>query len=701
MEDGKALKIVNIDNHKFELDEKLLASVLNRPEIKNRKIVVISIAGAFRKGKSFLLGFFLRYLNAQYVRKDATNWMENGGDVLEGFSWKNGCTRDTTGILMWSQIFLHNKGKEKIAIMLLDTQGVFDNQSTMRDCSFIFALSTLISSVQIYNISSNLQENDLQHLQLFTEYGKMALEKSAFKPFQKLQFLIRDWACAYNYKYGAEGGKAMLDNYLKISENQHKELKGVREHIKSCFYEIECFLMPHPGLKVCTKQDFTGQLDLIENDFKLHLNDLIVSLLAPENLRIKVMNGQQILAGELITYWKSYVHALASDEIVKPVTMMRATAEASHTIAMSQAQELYISDMKKIVDSPNCLSYKDFNLKDAQIRTKCIKLFDSRKKMGDFRITQKFRQRLLKEFNDLVSIYKQGNDNKLESSRIKSREIYLRAKKYALEHYENEMNKLFVGNGFMEDTKLEELHRKNRNASWGKFKSRKIPDGDDVFFKECQDQLYKENNASYLRYKKTNADNRENAEKADQAALLQSIHELKDLYSMGMDNFCSGVRYRNDKELYERHFFLKEDALRKFREIVKNNRNDVSFHYDKLQQDFQKHYNNWINRNKDKKAIYFAEIDAKNITARMNALNFYRNKIENFLNQHKYFIERTKAIETHILSKMAAMAKFENEANRTSPNYTQNVIELEEEINAASDHYIKARRDSSWSCTIS
>lgn len=65
MEEGKALQIIKINKNGFKLDEELLDSVLNRPEIKDRKVVVISITGAFRKGKSFLLGFFLRYLYAE------------------------------------------------------------------------------------------------------------------------------------------------------------------------------------------------------------------------------------------------------------------------------------------------------------------------------------------------------------------------------------------------------------------------------------------------------------------------------------------------------------------------------------------------------------------------------------------------------------------------------------------------------------
>lgn len=39
-----------------------LGEILLHPEVKNRKIVVVSIIGAFRKGKSFLLDYCLRYM---------------------------------------------------------------------------------------------------------------------------------------------------------------------------------------------------------------------------------------------------------------------------------------------------------------------------------------------------------------------------------------------------------------------------------------------------------------------------------------------------------------------------------------------------------------------------------------------------------------------------------------------------------------
>lgn len=62
---GEAVTIVTAEDHTFELREDVLNSVLMKNDIKDKKIVVVSVAGAFRKGKSFLLNFMLRYLESQ------------------------------------------------------------------------------------------------------------------------------------------------------------------------------------------------------------------------------------------------------------------------------------------------------------------------------------------------------------------------------------------------------------------------------------------------------------------------------------------------------------------------------------------------------------------------------------------------------------------------------------------------------------
>lgn len=86
---------------------------------------------------------------------------------MDGFTWRGGSERETTGILMWSEVFKATlENGDKVAILLLDTQGTFDSESTVKDCATVFALSTLLSSIQIYNLQSNVQEDDLQHLQV-------------------------------------------------------------------------------------------------------------------------------------------------------------------------------------------------------------------------------------------------------------------------------------------------------------------------------------------------------------------------------------------------------------------------------------------------------------------------------------------------------------------------------------------------------
>ena len=72
-------------------------------------------------------------------------------------------------------------GGEKFAVLLMDTQGMFDNESTMTLTAQIFGLSTLVSSFQIYNVDKRIQEDNLQHLALFSEYGRMALQPPTVK----------------------------------------------------------------------------------------------------------------------------------------------------------------------------------------------------------------------------------------------------------------------------------------------------------------------------------------------------------------------------------------------------------------------------------------------------------------------------------------------------------------------------------------
>merc|ERR1711971_691824 len=156
----------------FELDLTSLRDVFCCPRVAELPACVVSVAGAMRTGKSFLLD--------QMVQSLAPG-------TGAGFSWRGGMARHTSGIHICAEPLIVERNGEQLAVFLMDTQGTFDYRTTVRENMTVFALSTMTSSVLMYNVQHGIREDHLQHLQLFTEYGRMALRETGTKPFQKLE----------------------------------------------------------------------------------------------------------------------------------------------------------------------------------------------------------------------------------------------------------------------------------------------------------------------------------------------------------------------------------------------------------------------------------------------------------------------------------------------------------------------------------
>lgn len=240
---------------------------------------------------------------------------------MTGFEFRGGQKPATLGIWMWSDLFTHDfKNGEKIAIILMDTQGIFDNESTMKDCTTIFSISMMLASVQCYNLMQKVQENDLQNLHLFTEYGELAMELNSMseKPFQKLLFIVRDWPYEHENRYGYS--KEIIEKLLAEKENQAVEMRLLRKRLKSSFDVIDAFLMPHPGL-IVQKEEFKGNLNQLDHDFVKSLKELVPSLLAPENLIVKEINGQKMKVRDLMTHLQMYVDIFNRKELPTPESL--------------------------------------------------------------------------------------------------------------------------------------------------------------------------------------------------------------------------------------------------------------------------------------------------------------------------------------------------------------------------------------------
>ncbi|KAL7017429.1 hypothetical protein ACKWTF_010374 [Chironomus riparius] len=398
------------NNSKIEFNENTVRDLFFNPKLKDRQVIVFSIVGAFRKGKSFLMNYLLRYLYAHYPSISSTelinegdDWMGEPEEPLTGFDWKSGVERVTKGLILWGDVFLHDGPRnEKYAIYIMDTQGLFDHKTTTAENSKIFSLSTLISSIQILNILNILQEDQLQYLQFATEYARYGSSDSDQSPFQDLLILIRDWNSVDEYRYGLRGGNAYLNTFLEIHDYQTRELQSVRRYLKSSFEKINCFLMPYPGKTVAVDKRYDGRWISIDDDFVAMMNELFNHLF--KKLKPKTINGKTVKPDELLVFINSYVESFKNDSFPSAVSIYESTLDKQFRILMAKSVDLYVESVSS--HDAEIESEEDINKLHFAAKDKALKFFNSEKKFGTYSEGINFKKELVKTIEESFKQWK-------------------------------------------------------------------------------------------------------------------------------------------------------------------------------------------------------------------------------------------------------------------------------------------------------
>mmetsp|Transcript_5241 Transcript_5241/g.14868 ORF Transcript_5241/g.14868 Transcript_5241/m.14868 type:complete len:577 (-) Transcript_5241:128-1858(-) len=455
-EKAHAVQIVSVgtedDQYAFTFHEDTLNGVLSKVP-PGWKVSVISVVGAFRTGKSFLLSWFLRYLK---LHGSTTPGSKAGGDANgdgvvdsaeeeawysqfnslgqhDGFDWRGGAERNTTGIWIWNEPHYLRRAnpetgeEEDVAVILVDTQGMFDNETTMALTASIFGLSTLLSSYQIYNVDKRIQEDNLQQLALFSEYGRMALQsdektkrkddaEAKMKPFQRIEFLVRDWQ-NFDEEEDLDVMETEMNEYLEtvIAERDALDLKETRDQISSCFEKVSCFMFPHPGMKV-TKKTYTGDVSAIDPLF-LRLLDRYCERVFNRgtNLVPKAIRGRELTAAELGGYIKEYARMFESGaRFPEAATMLEATANANNSNATNLTVHEYKDKMDRIA-GPSVTSFlKPEELEEMHQRAvqECLGHFEDMATFGPERGIETARENTLRNIRDDFELYKKLNESR-------------------------------------------------------------------------------------------------------------------------------------------------------------------------------------------------------------------------------------------------------------------------------------------------
>ena len=483
----QSLQIVSVgtelDQYAFTFHEETLQSILEQIPT-DLKVCVVSVVGAFRTGKSFLLSWFLRYLDLLHhnrsIDTDTTNnnnnnnnnknqsndntnidttthtsnkttqkWYDQATTLGQSaFHWRGGSERNTTGIWMWSKPYILNN----IAVLLVDTQGMFDHETTMGLTAAIFGLSTLLSSYQIYNVDKRIQEDNLQQLALFSEYGRMALQTdekhddnnnnddnnddvspsksssttttasstttspaslSSSKPFQKIEFLVRDWQ-NFEDEDDIQACEREMQTYLEnvLAERDAADLKDTREQITSCFEQIQCYLMVHPG-KAVTKKNYEGDVDSIDPTFK-HFMDRYCERVF-QHLVPKSIHGRELTATELGSYIRNYAKMFESGaHFPEAATMLEATSNANNTNAINLSVKKYKDEMDTVAGTQQT-NYMNPMLLEEYHRTmlsESMRIFDDIACFGNKKAIDESRNEAVKSIQENFEVYTKLNEGR-------------------------------------------------------------------------------------------------------------------------------------------------------------------------------------------------------------------------------------------------------------------------------------------------
>lgn len=312
---GHSIRIVTAtNNNSFVLEVDELKNILNADNLKDRHVVVVSMSGAYLQNENILKNFFIRYLNAQYKKLDLTDWLGENSTINDEYPFERVPSNQTIGISMWSEIFTHDfDNGDKVAIILLDAQGLIDsNQTSAKECTKTFVLSTMLSSVQCYNIKANIREDQLQHLEFLTEYGRLAVEQTFIIPFQKLFFIVRNWP------YNEEAENELVDlrtNAIEFhDEEKSVEMQALVNRFRTNFEKMETFFLSSPSQIIDEGQNFTGDLYEIDPKFRKHVKELTPKIFAPENLIVKTVFGKKLRTQDFLQYLQIYANALESTQ---------------------------------------------------------------------------------------------------------------------------------------------------------------------------------------------------------------------------------------------------------------------------------------------------------------------------------------------------------------------------------------------------
>lgn len=244
------------------------------------------------------------------------------------------------------------------------------------------------------------------------------------RPFQRLDFLVRDWQ-DFSRNQTLEEKREDMRQYMieLLSSRKQKDLADTREQINSCFERVACFLLPHPGHAV-TEREYDGSVSAIDTRFLELLTAYLDDLFDPANLFPKKIHGIPVTSRELYTYIKTYASLFREASIFPEAkTLLEATAEANNVNMRDKALTKYKREMDmKAGAKCSYVPIQELESHHQLCLLAAMTVFDAGARMGRHSQILKFRQALADEIEKERQRYVEVN---AERDPYKNLEFYL------------------------------------------------------------------------------------------------------------------------------------------------------------------------------------------------------------------------------------------------------------------------------------
>ena len=256
------------------------------PEIENiiRKVEgpigVISVAGMYRTGKSYLLNRML--LNRS-----------------SGFSVGPSINPCTKGLWVWSKpINGYSQDGTPLNVLVIDTEGIGATDEDQNHDSKIFTLGILLSSFFIFNSLNSIDENAIQNLSFIVNITKniqLSSRKeendpkdySAYLP--SFLWVIRDFSLQLKNQDGEPiTAREYLERSLEVQKgftDSIEQKNKIRNLLKDFFKERDCVTLVRPLTSEENLQNLE-RLDLskLRPEFREHILNIRKKIFYFQNL---------------------------------------------------------------------------------------------------------------------------------------------------------------------------------------------------------------------------------------------------------------------------------------------------------------------------------------------------------------------------------------------------------------------------------